>query len=100
MTWSQKVPKEINNLNRCTGISLRANKITEIRNIFQENIVLCELDFAENDIYRVDPKSFMHLKALTTLDLSMNPFTNLPKFEKTERLKTVIFIFLLFKKTF
>ena len=77
---------------------MRANKITEIRNIFQENIVLCELDFAENDIYRVDPKSFMHLKALTTLDLSMNPFTNLPKFEKTERLKTVIFIFLLFKK--
>ena len=79
---------------------MRANKITEIRNIFQENIVLCELDFAENDIYRVDPKSFMHLKALTTLDLSMNPFTNLPKFEKTERLKTVINIFLFFKDIF
>ena len=68
---------------------MRGNRITEIRNIFQENIVLCELDFADNRIQRIDPKSFIHLKALTTLDLSENPFINLPQFDQVQKLKTV-----------
>ena len=76
-------------LHRCTGISMRDNLITEVSPVFAENTVLSGLDLSENQITRVDPVSFAPLKALSTLNLSSNPFTNLPAFDGLLRLRDV-----------
>ena len=68
---------------------MSGNQIAQLTPMFEENTVLCELDLSNNEINRIDPETFQNLKALTNLNLSYNPFTNLPFFDGLKRLYDV-----------
>ena len=68
---------------------MSGNEIVHLEPVFNSNTVLAELDLSKNQINQIDPKAFESLLALSTLNLSNNPFTHLPKFDGLLRLHDV-----------